>query len=280
MLRSNSYITVASWMRSDLDLKGSELLCFALIHGFCQDGESLFNGNLQYVSDWLGLDKRRAREVLKRLVDKNIIEKIERFENGVRLCSYRTNDEYISTILNGGVETTPGGGQNVPGGCQNVPGGGDETSLGGGDETSSPINKHKNYGIYNINNIITPHNPPLSEIEQEFEDFWKAYTPVKTDGRVVDKGSKKMSLAKYKLARKHATKQEIMEGLQKYIQHCIQNRILTCGVPVFLNQERWKNEYGMSVLTKPNMTAKQQERNDKWEHFYKFVNEFTSEGGK
>jgi hypothetical protein len=158
--------------------------------------------------------------------------------------------------------------------------GGVETTPGGGVETTPPINKHKNYGIYNINNIITPHNPPLSEIEQEFEDFWKAYTPVKTDGRVVDKGSKKMSLAKYKLARKHATKQEIMEGLQKYIQHCIQNRILTCGVPVFLNQERWKNEYGMSVLTKPNMTAKQQERNDKWEHFYKFVNEFTSEGGK
>lgn len=247
MLRPNSYITVASWMRSDLDLKGSELLCFALIHGFCQDGESLFNGNLQYVSDWLGLDKRRAREVLKRLVDKNIIEKIERFENGVRLCSYRTNDEYISTILNGGVETTPGWGRNVPGG-------GDETSLGGGDETSSPINKHKNYNLYNNIYNISP-NPPLSEIEQEFEDFWKAYTPVKTDGRVVDKGSKKMALAKYKIARRHATKQEIMEGLQRYIQHCIQNRILTCGVPVFLNQERWKNEYGPTTIS---LTPKQQ----------------------
>lgn len=273
MLRQNSYITVASWIRSALDLKGSELLCFALIHGFCQDGESLFNGNLAYISEWLGVNKKNTIEVIKRLIEKNLIEKIERFENGVRLCSYRTNDEYISTILNGGVETTPGV-------VSKQHQGGVETTPGGGVETTPPINKHKNYDIYNINNIITPHNPPLSEIEQEFEDFWKAYTPVKTDGRVVDKGSKKMSLAKYKLARKHATKQEIMEGLQKYIQHCIQNRILTCGVPVFLNQERWKNEYGMSVLTKPNMTAKQQERNDKWEHFYKFVNEFTSEGGK
>lgn len=115
-------------------------------------------------------------------------------------------------------------------------------------------NKISNSSLLSNNSNKSPY-PPLQSIETDFEEFWKAYTPVKTDGRVVDKGSKKMALAKYKIARRHATKQEIMEGLQRYIQHCIQNRILTCGVPVFLNQERWKNEYGPSAIS---LTPKQQ----------------------
>ena len=43
-----AYIVIQDWMISDLQLKGNELLTYALIYGFSQDGESEFKGSLKY----------------------------------------------------------------------------------------------------------------------------------------------------------------------------------------------------------------------------------------
>ena len=45
-----AYIAIQDWMISDLQLKGNELLTYALIYGFSQDGESEFKGSLKYLS--------------------------------------------------------------------------------------------------------------------------------------------------------------------------------------------------------------------------------------
>lgn len=47
-------------MVEELGLKGSELVAYALIYGFSQDGESWFTGSAQYVADWCGIDRRNA----------------------------------------------------------------------------------------------------------------------------------------------------------------------------------------------------------------------------
>ena len=44
-------------MINELDLKGNELLVYALIHGFCQDGKSVFKGSLNYIMAWLNISK-------------------------------------------------------------------------------------------------------------------------------------------------------------------------------------------------------------------------------
>lgn len=64
-------------------------MAFSLVHGFSQDGESCFHGSLKYVSEWLGCDKGTALRALKSLTEKGFIRKFERFENGVKFCSYR-----------------------------------------------------------------------------------------------------------------------------------------------------------------------------------------------
>lgn len=53
----------------DRGLKGSELLAYALIWGFCQDGESEFHGSSTYVAHWCGISRQQAVAVLKKLTD-------------------------------------------------------------------------------------------------------------------------------------------------------------------------------------------------------------------
>lgn len=65
---NSEYIVVQKWMVS-LGLKGSDLLVFALINGFCQDGESDFHGSTSYVADWCGVSRRQAVTILQRLTD-------------------------------------------------------------------------------------------------------------------------------------------------------------------------------------------------------------------
>lgn len=70
------YIVIQEWMRA-LDLNASELLAYALIWGFYQDGESDFHGSVAYVADWCKIKERQAHDVLRKLTEKGYIEKVE-----------------------------------------------------------------------------------------------------------------------------------------------------------------------------------------------------------
>ena len=88
-MKDENYIVVQGWMRKELGLKGYELLAYALIFGFCQDGESTFKGSLSYVAEWLGCSKPTAISTLKNLVSKGLIERIEEPINGILFVRYR-----------------------------------------------------------------------------------------------------------------------------------------------------------------------------------------------
>ena len=90
-IRSSNYITILSPMITVLRLKGNELLIFALIHGFSQDGQSSFKGSLQYLIEWTGLDKTTIIRLLKHLIEKRFIKKIEYEENKIKHCEYVSN---------------------------------------------------------------------------------------------------------------------------------------------------------------------------------------------
>lgn len=90
-IRDSNYITILAPMITRLKLKGNELLVFALIHGFSQDGESRFKGSLRYLIEWTGLDKTTIIKILKSLVEKRYIHKFEYEKNKVRFCEYSTN---------------------------------------------------------------------------------------------------------------------------------------------------------------------------------------------
>lgn len=94
----DNYIVVQGWMVSDLKLKGNELLVYAIIYGFTQDGESRFTGSLKYLADWTNSTKQGVSNCLKSLCEKGFIEKTDKVINGVKFCEYHATN--LSTVYN------------------------------------------------------------------------------------------------------------------------------------------------------------------------------------
>lgn len=92
MIDDKDCIYIEDWMAKKLNLKGNELITFALIHGFSQKKGHTYNGSVQYIADWTGTSKRAVFNILKSLVDKGLIKRIERYENGVKYVDYYTVD--------------------------------------------------------------------------------------------------------------------------------------------------------------------------------------------
>ena len=78
-------------MVEELNLKGNELLVFAIIHGFSQDNESEFNGSLQYLATWTNSTKQGVLKNLKSLLEKDYIIKNEIQKGSIKYCTYRIN---------------------------------------------------------------------------------------------------------------------------------------------------------------------------------------------
>lgn len=88
-IKNGSYLVLKSFMRTEMGLKGSELMAYALVFGFSQDGESWFTGSRAYVAEWLGVSKKTVTTTMASLVEKGFVERRERVENGVTFCDYR-----------------------------------------------------------------------------------------------------------------------------------------------------------------------------------------------
>lgn len=162
MLKNESFITIQGWMVNELGLKGNELLIYAIIYGFSQDTESEFTGSAQYLADWCGTSKQTVFTVLKKLVEKNLIERHENNINGVLLVNYSALPP-----------------------VKKFDRGGDETSLGvvkkfdRGSQKILPHNINNNINNNNINNNINNINNNLDKEKKEKQVKEKKENPKK-----------------------------------------------------------------------------------------------------
>lgn len=120
MAKKLGYIHIEGWMREDLDLKGNELLVYALIHGFSQEEQGCFFGSLDYISRMCGCTRPTAIETLKKLRERGLINKREIIENNVKLCQYTAvqggSKEILLPVKNlyqGSKEILPGGSKEI-----------------------------------------------------------------------------------------------------------------------------------------------------------------------
>lgn len=106
-----NYITILDFMVTELMLRGNELIVFALIYGFSQDGQSEFEGSISYIQERTGLSRPTVVDILKKLVDKKLVVKIEEFRNNLKICTYKTSKETLLGVVNflskGSKETLP-----------------------------------------------------------------------------------------------------------------------------------------------------------------------------
>ena len=106
MITNENFIVVQGFMVNELELKGNELLTYAIIYGFSQDGESEFTGSLSYLQHWVGYTKKTAITTLQSLVKKGLIERRERTINNVKFNAYRITP-VVKNLHRGGEKITP-----------------------------------------------------------------------------------------------------------------------------------------------------------------------------
>ena len=99
ILKKESFFTIQAFMRNELNLKGNELLIYAIIFGFSQIENQFFTGSLNYLADWTGASRTTIKRTLINLLKKGLLEKETIFKNGVRYCKYRALTE-AKKILN------------------------------------------------------------------------------------------------------------------------------------------------------------------------------------
>lgn len=102
-MKSDNYVVIQGWMCNELNLKGNELLVFALIYGFCQDGTTHFTGSRSYIADTFNITLPTVDKALKGLKDQQLIEVYKDSNNN---CTYKVSLQGgIKKLYKGSKET-------------------------------------------------------------------------------------------------------------------------------------------------------------------------------
>ena len=98
---------IQGWMSEDLNLKGNELLAYALIYGFCQDEESEFTGSIKYIMRWLNCSKPTVLKAVDNLVKKGLVIKKQEQKNNVTFNHFTVNFNVVNKYFTPSKETLP-----------------------------------------------------------------------------------------------------------------------------------------------------------------------------
>ena len=142
------YYVVLDFMVSELQLKGLERDIYAIIYGFCQAGKS-YTGSLKYLADWTLTTKQGVLKVLKKLEEKGLIVRKEKYINDVKFVEYFAVRPAVDGVKQSLTEYPTEYPTEFNGGKQSLTG--YSTEFNGGGKQSLPNNKENNKNINNIN---------------------------------------------------------------------------------------------------------------------------------
>ena len=93
VVKDKNYFSVFGWMINRLQLKGNELIIYAIIYGFSQTENQRYTGSRRYLAEFAGCSVRTVDCCLSKLVDMGLILKQEHIKNNVKFCEYIVNHE-------------------------------------------------------------------------------------------------------------------------------------------------------------------------------------------
>ena len=224
-MKDSNYINIAGWMGNRLGLRGNDLICFAVIYGFSQDGESQFRGNLNYLTECMFCSRPTALLALDKLISLGYITKETVVLDGKKRCYYATAVVYEDgdiVYLNNGQEPLPNTGKEA------LPNTSKEPLPETGKEPL-PINNN----IDNINN--NNNNKTLAKAkakENAFLVFWGKYR----------KGSKQSALRSWlKLTDKERA--VALDTVDSYLIYCRRSNRPLKDVATYLNQKCFNDDW-------------------------------------
>ena len=84
----DNFFRIEGWMRTELNLKGNELMAYALIYSFQTAYDKPFDGSQAYIAEWLGISRISVNKTILKLKDKGILQVSETRKRCVTYCSY------------------------------------------------------------------------------------------------------------------------------------------------------------------------------------------------
>ena len=108
-IANGNHITIDGWMVNKLNLKGNELIVYALIFGFSQDGQSEFYGSRSYIAGWCNSSLPTVDKALNNLLLKDLIIKKTETINNIIHNRYKVNLGVVKKLYRGSKETLQGG---------------------------------------------------------------------------------------------------------------------------------------------------------------------------
>lgn len=246
-VKPENFVTLSGFMITDLQLKGNELIVYAIIYGFSQAEGTAFRGSAQYLADWTNSTRQGVMKNLKSLMQKGLIDRRAAMING------RSGFEYYATKFTckqslhvNGVDTT----------CKQ--------SLHDLSTEFTPTCKqslHNNIDNNIADNIVdnidtcasdsdTIKKASLKEFENDFEEVWKAYPK---------KQGKEAAKKAYIKARKAGTSNlEIIKGLTQYKLFIQANNTADKYIKhgsTWFNQKCWEDDYSINEKPAANNTV-------------------------
>lgn len=162
-MQKESYVVLRPFMVEELGLKGSELVAYALIYGFSQDGESWFTGSAQYVADWCGIARRNAINVLQKLTEKGLVEKVRTGQGcAYRVCKNITGDE-TSLVM-----------KHHRTGDKTSPVSGDDSSPNKLVDKTSNNSRERRHKLGEFGHVLLS-DDDAAKLDEEFPGFWREY---------------------------------------------------------------------------------------------------------
>lgn len=105
MVKDNSFVCIQSFMVNDLHLKGNELIIYAVIYGYTQDGQHWYYGTRAHLAEWCGATKGTVTNCLKSLMRKGYIVRREIERPGYTEIQYQAVAENCNTLSK--IDSTP-----------------------------------------------------------------------------------------------------------------------------------------------------------------------------
>jgi len=149
-MENENYINIQGWMINDLNLKGNELLLYAIIYGFSQNGEGEYYGSQRYISKALKISLPTANKLINSLLKKGLIIKKE--ESHYQAVFKREETEVLKKVKQGVKETLTVG------------------------VKETLTNKYNTNNIINNNNI-TCEDKPRNDVQELLRLFYENLNP-------------------------------------------------------------------------------------------------------
>ena len=224
------YIHIQWWMAQRLKLSGNELLTYAIVYGFSQDGESAFLGSSKYVSYALRVSRPTAIKALDSLTSKGLIIKTQEKINDVVFNRYKANLQVIKDFDRPYKESLQGG---------------SKESLQGGYKETLHSNKYKELNNKELNKESKKEesnntknqqveNEELNHLKKEIEQLKAENEKLKTK----KEKSKKQTKSYDEQIAEYTGNEELQEALKAFIQmrSFIKKPLTEFGLKLLLNK--------------------------------------------